>query len=94
MMPKLMDRTIVFGYFYLIVNKKRRFVRHDRTPGMQDSAISKTGLTAQTSPRVNVITTEKSIVVLVLASGESGGFSSYSCPLLSRNIDRKDTPSN
>lgn len=47
---------------------------------MQESVVSKDGMARQTTPRVNVITTGNSIVVLVLAGGELG-FSSYHCPV-------------
>jgi len=56
---------------------------------MQDYTLTKNGLAGQSTPRVNVITSGNSIVVLVLAGGEHGGCSSYSCPLHTNNIDHK-----
>lgn len=47
---------------------------------MQDSVITKNGAARQPVPRVSVITTGNSVVVLVLASGDHAGLASYSCP--------------
>jgi len=56
---------------------------------MQDSCVTKNELTGATTPRVNVITTGNSIVVLVVAGGEGGGLSSYTCPIYTKNLDQK-----
>lgn len=75
-----MKYTIVFGYFYLITFFHLAPAAISEAIFMQDSVGTKNGAAHQPVPRVSVITTGNSVVVLVLASGDHAGLASYSCP--------------